>query len=51
MGRSRNKVYEPTQRKNATTLLKQLAFHKKAHKTKSTYQLGEEGFHPNERLW
>ena len=34
------------EKKNATTLLKQFAFHKKAHKTKSTYQIWEEGFHP-----
>ena len=34
------------EKKNATTLLKQFAFHKKAHKTESTYQIWEEGFHP-----
>jgi len=34
------------QKQNATTLLKQFAFHKKAHKIKSTYQIWEEGFHP-----
>lgn len=34
------------QKQNATTLLKQFSFHKKAHKTESTYQIGEEGFHP-----
>jgi len=34
------------QKQNATTLLTQFAFHKKAHKTESTYQIWEEGFHP-----
>jgi REP element-mobilizing transposase RayT len=34
------------QKKNAQTLLKQFAFHKKAHKTHTTYQIWEEGFHP-----
>lgn len=31
---------------NATFLLKQLAFYKKAHKTNSDYQLWQEGTHP-----
>jgi putative transposase len=31
---------------NATTLLKQFAFHKKAYKIESSYQIWEEGFHP-----
>ena len=39
-------LLELLKRKNATILLKQFAFHKKAHKTKSTYQIWEEGFHP-----
>jgi len=39
-------LLELLKRKSTTTLLKQFAFHKKAHKTKSTYQLWEEGFHP-----
>jgi len=34
------------QKNNATTLLKQFAFHKKAHRTETTYQIWEEGFHP-----
>ena len=34
------------EKKNTITLLKQFTFHKKAHKTKSTYQIWEEGFHP-----
>ena len=34
------------QNNNAQTLLKQLCFHKKAHRTESTYQVWEEGFHP-----
>ena len=34
------------QKNNAQILLKQLAFHKKAHRTESTYQVWEEGFHP-----
>ncbi len=34
------------EKKNATTLLKQFSFHQKAHKTKSTYQIWEDGFHP-----
>lgn len=34
------------QEKKATTLLKQLAYHKKAHKIHTTYQVWEEGFHP-----
>lgn len=34
------------QKQKATTLLKQFAFHKKAHKSKSSYQIWEEGFHP-----
>jgi len=34
------------QKNNAMTLLKQFAFHKKAYKTESSYQLWEEGFHP-----
>ena len=32
--------------KNATTLLKQFAFYKKAHKKHTAYQIWEEGFHP-----
>ena len=34
------------QKNSATTLLKQFAFHKKAHRTETTYQIWEEGFHP-----
>ena len=34
------------QQNNAQILLKQLAYHKKAHRTESTYQIWEEGFHP-----
>jgi len=34
------------QKNNATTLLRQFAFHKKAYKEESTYQIWEEGFHP-----
>jgi len=34
------------QKNNAQTLLKQLSFHKKAHRKESTYQVWEEGFHP-----
>lgn len=34
------------QKNNAQTLLKQLSYHKKAHRTESTYQVWEEGFHP-----
>ena len=34
------------QKNNAQTLLQQLSFHKKAHRTESTYQVWEEGFHP-----
>jgi len=39
-------LLELLKRKNATTLLKQFAFHKKAHRTHSSYQIWEEGFHP-----
>jgi len=31
---------------NVTMILKQLEFYKKAHKTKSTFQLWQEGFQP-----
>jgi REP element-mobilizing transposase RayT len=31
---------------NATTILEQLAFYKKAHKSESSYQLWQEGIHP-----
>ena len=34
------------EKNNAKTLLKQFAFHKKAHRKESTYQIWEEGFHP-----
>ena len=34
------------EKNNATTLLKQFSFHKKAHGKENTYQLWEEGFHP-----
>ncbi len=34
------------QKNNAQTLLNQFAYHKKAHRTESTYQIWEEGFHP-----
>lgn len=34
------------QKNNAATPLKQLAYHKKAHRTESTYQIWEKGFHP-----
>jgi len=40
------KLLELLKKQNATTLLKQLAFYKKAHKTHTTYQVWEEGFHP-----
>jgi len=36
-------LLELLKRKNATTILNQFAFHKKAHKTKSTYQIWKEG--------
>lgn len=32
--------------KNVKTILEQLAFYKKAHKTQTTYQLWQEGFQP-----
>ena len=34
------------QEKNVSTILKQLAFYKKAHKTDRTYQFWQEGVHP-----
>ena len=34
------------QKNSATTLLNQFAFHKKAHRAETTYQIWEEGFHP-----
>jgi putative transposase len=34
------------QQKNVTTILDQLAFYKKAHKTKAEYQLWQEGIQP-----
>ncbi|HFU77706.1 MAG TPA: transposase [Epsilonproteobacteria bacterium] len=34
------------EKNNATTLLKQFAFHKKAHRKENSYQIWEEGFHP-----
>jgi len=34
------------QKNNAQTLLNQFSYHKKAHRTESTYQIWEEGFHP-----
>jgi putative transposase len=34
------------QQKNATTILEQLAFYKKAHKIDTTYQLWQEGIQP-----
>jgi len=39
-------LLELLQKNNAQTLLQQLSFHKKAHRTESTYQIWEEGFHP-----
>jgi len=40
------RLLELLKEQNAKTLLTQLAFHKKAHKTHTTYQVWEEGFHP-----
>jgi REP element-mobilizing transposase RayT len=34
------------QKENATTILEQLAFYKKAHKTTATYQIWQEGIQP-----
>jgi len=34
------------EKNNASTLLKQFAFHKKAHRKENSYQIWEEGFHP-----
>lgn len=34
------------QKSNAKTILDQLAFYKKAHKTQTTYQIWQEGFQP-----
>ena len=38
--------YVILEKNNATTLLKQFSFHKKAHRKENTYQLWEERFHP-----
>ena len=34
------------QKENVTTILEQLAFYKKAHKTTATYQIWQEGIQP-----
>lgn len=40
------KILEYLHNKNVKTILEQLAFYKKAHKTQTTYQLWQEGFQP-----
>ena len=50
------RILELLEQKGAKTLLKQLAAHKLRHKTESTYQVWQEGNHPeqiqgNEMMW
>ena len=48
-------ILELLQKQKVETILKQLKFYKKAHKTQSTYQLWQEGFQPkliqNEKMF
>ena len=43
---SAHQIIEQLQKDNKDWLLNQLAYYKKRHKTKSTHQVWQEGFHP-----